>query len=237
MKVTISWSGGKDSAFALYKVLQSGEHEVSGLHTVINEKTSRVGMHGVREDIIDDQADKIGLPLTKLYLESSESHDAYNALIKNYYEHCVQNEIKGVVFGDIFLEDLRQFRERMLTEAGLIGMYPLWKIDTREVMHDFLQNGFRTAVCAANAKFFSEVELGKTIDWDFINQLPKEVDPCGENGEFHTLVYDGPIFIKRLEFERGETVKKSYSFNVTNNLGITERLESQFWFQDFISPK
>jgi uncharacterized protein (TIGR00290 family) len=158
-------------------------------------------------------------------------------LIKNYYEHIIQNEIEGVVFGDIFLEDLRQFRERMLTEAGLLGIYPLWKMDTRELMHDFLQAGFRTAICAANAKFFSEAELGKTIDLNFINQLPKEVDPCGENGEFHTLVYDGPLFKRPLEFERGEIVKKSYSFNVINDAGIPERLESQFWFQDFISSK
>jgi diphthamide synthase (EF-2-diphthine--ammonia ligase) len=110
-RVTVSWSGGKDSAFALYKILQTGEYDVVALHTIINEQTRRVGMHGVREELMDEQAEAIGLPLTKLYLESSESHDAYNKLMNGYYQQCAYDKLEGVVFGDIFLEDLKQFRE------------------------------------------------------------------------------------------------------------------------------
>jgi uncharacterized protein (TIGR00290 family) len=233
-KVTISWSGGKDSAFALYKVLQSGQYDVVGLHIVINEETKRVGMHGVREELIDQQSDSIGLPLTKLYLESSESHEAYNTLMKNYYKQCVNQKIDGVVFGDIFLEDLKQFRENLLASFGLQGIYPLWKMDTMKLINEFMDAGFRTLICAGNAKFFSESQLGKTIDKQWINQLPSSVDPCGENGEFHTLVYDGPIFKRPLERQTGEVVKKNYSFERTNESGNTEIIESSFWFQDLL---
>jgi uncharacterized protein (TIGR00290 family) len=233
-RVTISWSGGKDSAFALYKILQSGEYTVAGLHTIINEETRRVGMHGVREEMMDQQVEAIGLPLTKLYLESSESHQAYNALMTKYYQKCANDKIEGVVFGDIFLEDLKQFRETLLGPAGLEGIYPLWKMDTRGLIHDFLHTGFRTLICAANASLFSEQQLGKTIDQELIDQLPHSVDPCGENGEFHTFIYDGPIFKKALEFKRGETVKRTYSFKKINDQGSTETIDISFWFQDLL---
>jgi uncharacterized protein (TIGR00290 family) len=230
-KITIGWSGGKDSALALFKIIQSSEYDVVGLHTVINEETRRVGMHGVREELIAKQAESIGLPLTKLYLESSESHSAYERLMKKFYQHCVERDICGVVFGDIFLEDLRKFREELLQRFGLKGIFPLWKLDTNRLMNEFLSAGFKTLLCAADAKHFSSAQTGKTLDEDFIRSLPINVDVCGENGEFHTFVYDGPIFKEPVPFEYGGVVKKSYSFQKRNGSKIQTE-EIGFWFQD-----
>jgi uncharacterized protein (TIGR00290 family) len=233
-KITISWSGGKDSAFALYKILQSDEFEIAGLHTVINEETERVGMHGVNQALIEEQASAIGLPLTKLYLASSESHDAYIRLIADFYSQCASENIHAVVFGDIFLEDLKSFRDALLHVAGLRGIYPVWKMDTGIMIADFISSGFKTLICAANAKHFSEAAMGKTIDHAFINALPEAVDPCGENGEFHTFVYDGPVFKKPVAFSMGEVVKKNYSYQVLNDQGIPEQAETSFLFQDLL---
>ena len=233
MKVTISWSGGKDSSFALYKILQSPQYEVMSLHTVISEENNRVGMHGIREDLIEKQAQSIGLPLVKLYLESSASHDAYDKLMKDFYQCCVQNGIQGVVFGDIFLEDLKKFREDLLQPFNLNGIFPLWKLDTTKLITEFINTGFKTLLCAADAKHFSSEQMGKTIDNDFISHLPEGVDPCGENGEFHTFVYDGPIFKKAIEFEYGSVVKKAYSFQKRTENEI-QTVETGFWFQDLL---
>jgi len=233
-KITISWSGGKDSAFALYKILKSDEFEIVSLHTVINEETERVGMHGVHQILIERQASAIGLPLIKLYLASSESHDAYIKLMLDFYVRCANENIHAVVFGDIFLEDLKSFREALLDVTGLRGIYPVWKLDTATMIGDFISSGFKTLICAANTKYFSKAEMGKTIDDAFVTALPAAVDPCGENGEFHTFVYDGPVFKNPVAFGMGEVVQKKYSYRVFNDQGIPEQAETSFWFQDLV---
>lgn len=233
-KVTISWSGGKDSAFALYHVLQSGTYEVAGLHIVINEETKRVGMHGVREALIERQAEALGLPLTKLYLESSESHGAYQQLMRSFYQQCVNHNIDAVVFGDIFLEDLKIFREALLRPSGLQGIFPLWQRDTGAMITDFIHCGFKTLICAANATYFPPAQMGKTIDDAFVRQLPAAVDPCGERGEFHTFVYDGPFFKIPVAYERGEVVSKTYTYHKTDDKGGSEKIETTFLFQDLL---
>jgi len=233
-KITISWSGGKDSAFALHKILKSDEFEIVSLHTVINEETERVGMHGVHQALIERQASAIGLPLTKLYLGGSESHDAYIKLMIDFYVQCANEDIHAVVFGDIFLEDLKSFREALLNVTGLRGIYPLWKLDTGMMIQDFTAAGFKTLICAANAKYFSEGAMGKTIGDDFASSLPAPVDPCGENGEFHTFVYDGPVFKNPVAFGMGDVVQKKYSYQVLNEQGLPEQAETFFWFQDLL---
>jgi uncharacterized protein (TIGR00290 family) len=233
-KVTISWSGGKDSAFALYKILTSGDYQVVDLHTTLNQETKRVGLHGVHETLIEQQAECLGLPLTKLYLPAAEDHDAYERLMKAHYKHCAQRSIDHVVFGDIFLEDLRLFRETLLQDTPLNALYPLWKIDTQMLLNDFVDIGFKTVICAADADKFSKDEVGTTIDTAFAEYLRPGVDPCGENGEYHTLVYDGPIFKKPLSFTTGEVLKKHYSFQKKNAQGENERVEKSFWFQDLL---
>jgi len=233
-KVTISWSGGKDSAFALYKILTSGEYHVVDLHTTLNEETRRVGLHGVHEALIEQQAAGLGLPLTKLYLPPSEDHDAYEKLMIAHYKQCARRGIEQVVFGDIFLEDLRLFREKLLQNTSLSSVYPLWKIDTQKILNDFIAIGFKTVICSADADKFSKDQVGHTIDTAFAENPRPGVDPCGENGEYHTLVYDGPIFKKPVSFETGEVVKKQYSFQKINAQGENERVEKSFWFQDLL---
>jgi uncharacterized protein (TIGR00290 family) len=233
--VTISWSGGKDSALSLHQIQATGNVNISGLHTVINSETRRVGMHGIHESLIDKQAEAIGLPITKLYLEPSETHAAYKKLMDDFYRKCACEGINGVVFGDIFLEDLKTFREELLAATGLQAIFPLWKHDTDLIIRTFLDKGFKTLICAADAKHFSENQVGKTIDLEFIQNLSSHVDPCGENGEFHTFVFDGPIFNKALTFQQGKVVKKTYNFQKLNTDGVVEDVQSSFWFQDLLS--
>ena len=164
-KVTISWSGGKDSAFALYKVLLSGEFEVAHLHTVIDKSLKRVGLHGVREELIEKQAEHIGLPLEKIYLPASNEHDVYSDVMKEFYRHCSQTGVQGVVFGDLFLEDLKVFRLELIKPAMLEAYFPLWKLDTRLMAGDFINAGFRTILCSADSKFFSEHRNFQDVNW------------------------------------------------------------------------
>lgn len=233
-KVTISWSGGKDAAFALFKILLSGEYDVVSLHTVIGQETRRVGLHGVRETLIGKQAESIGIPLVKLYLPDSNDHDAYTALMRSFYNRCAADGVEGVVFGDIFLQDLRQFREALLMDAGLHPLFPLWKIDTRVLLDDFINANFKTLICSADAALFGQEAVGQMIDPEFLESLPKGVDPCGERGEFHTFVYEGPIFKKAVKVERGDVVKKEYHYQKKNDDGSLEKLTSAFWFQDLL---
>ena len=233
-KVTISWSGGKDAAFALYKILSSGEYEVVNLHTVMDEETKRVGLHGVSETWIEKQAESIGLPLIKIYLRSSPDHDTYERLMKSFYRQCARQDIEGVVFGDIFLEDLRQYRVQLLKDSGLTPIFPLWDIETPILLGDVVRAGFKARICSANASMFKEAELGKTIDLSFSESLMPGVDVCGENGEYHTFVYDGPIMKKPVRIKPGEIVKKFYTYQRKNMDGKIERIETAFWFQDLL---
>jgi uncharacterized protein (TIGR00290 family) len=231
-KVTISWSGGKDSAFALYKILTSGEYDVVHLHTVINEETRRVGLHGVHESLIDRQALSIGIPLKKIYLPGSDHHGPYESSMRSFYAACAREGVAGVVFGDIFLEDLRAYCENLLRDSGLEPLYPLWKINSLRIVEDFINLGFKTLLCSADAALFSEDQVGRTLDEQFVALLQDKADPCGENGEFHTFVYDGPVFKAPLEVTLGDVVKKVYSFQRKDDDGGVSQLQSAFWFQD-----
>lgn len=204
------------------------------LHTVFGSDTQRVGLHGVRRELIEAQSAMMNLPLTNLYLESSEDHNAYLNLMKSFYMECREQGVEGVLFGDIFLEDLKTFREELLRDSGLAPLFPLWKKDSRNLMHEFLEAGFRTLVCSADASFFSEEQTGKTIDHSFLLSLPAEVDACGENGEFHTFVYDGPIFNSPVKFDSGQVISQRYSYNVLEDDGLVKRCESSFWFQELL---
>lgn len=233
-RVSISWSGGKDSAFALYKILHSDRYEITHLHTVIGEDTRRVGLHGVPEELIEDQARALNIPLRKLYLEPSANHDAYVNLMNSFYKDARAEGVESIVFGDIFLEDLRTFREQLLKKEGLLPIFPIWKIDSSQILHDFLNAGFKTLICSADASLFGKQDLGKTIDHAFLNSVKSKVDPCGENGEFHTFVYDGPIFSRKIQFDLGDVVEKSYSFKKKNDDGSLGECTSSFWFQDLL---
>lgn len=232
-KVTISWSGGKDSAFGLYKILLSGEFDVVHLHCVIDKDLKRVGLHGVHEDLIEKQAERMGFPLEKIYLPASNNHDVYVDVMNKFYHDCSRRGVDGVVFGDIFLEDLREFRIELLKPFTLESFFPLWKVDTALLARDFINAGFRTILCSADARFFSEHQLGE-FDQQFLNNLCPGVDPCGENGEFHTFVFAGPLFRKPLAVTPGEVVKKVYTYQKKTGAEKVEKLESAFWFQDLL---
>lgn len=232
--MTISWSGGKDSAFALFKVMASGEYDIVSLHTVIDKDNRRVGLHGVRETLVEAQASALGIPLVKLYLPASNDHEAYASLVRSFYKISVLDGISHVMFGDIFLEDLRKYREELLAESGLVPDFPLWNIDTKILSDDFLLSNFKTVLCSADASLFTQGQLGITLDNDFFQSLSPGVDPCGERGEFHTFVYDGPIFKRPVTFHKGDVVRKVYQYKKVNPDGSVHQLESAFWFQDLL---
>lgn len=232
-RVTVSWSGGKDSALSLYKIISSGEYEVINLHTVIDEETGRVGLHGVREALIEQQVENIGLPFVKVYMRG-QSAESYAKLMKSFYMQCVRQGIEGVVFGDIFLEDLRDYRESLLKDSKLVPYFPIWKIDTEILWEDFINVGFKTMICSANASMFNESELGKILEMGFKDTLKPGVDVCGENGEFHTLVCDGPIFNKPLLVEPGILVKRTYTHQRKAEDGSITQVETNFYFQDLL---
>lgn len=231
-KITVSWSGGKDSALALYKILQSEEYQVMHLHTVIDKTSKRVGLHGVQEELIERQAEALGLKLIKLYLSASQDHEAYINLMSDFYQQCSRENIYGVLFGDIFLEDLKSFRDGLLQKANIVGIYPLWKQKSEDLIAEFINAGFKTLICSADKKYFNTSHMGKLIDKQFVQELSPALDVCGENGEFHTFVIDGPIFNNPVLPKIGNVVEKCYDYQVTNEQGDVQLVTSTFLFQD-----
>jgi uncharacterized protein (TIGR00290 family) len=231
-KITVSWSGGKDSALSLYRILASKTFEVVHLHTVIEENSRRVGLHGVSEQLIERQAEEIGIPLEKIYVPSSTESVEYETHLKKFYRHCVEQGIAGVAFGDIHLQDLREYRTLLLKPSGLFAVFPLWGLESNLILKEFIAAGFKTRICAANASLFSADQVGKIIDDHFADALAQDIDSCGENGEFHTFVYDGPLFKQEIPITTGEVVRQTYRYKRLNADGKTEDIETAFWFRD-----
>lgn len=209
-KAYFNWSTGKDSALALYKILQNKEFEVGTLLTNVNGEFGRVSMHGLREELLNKQAENIGLPLQKIHFPGDVTMSLYDEIMKKAMQNILQEDYKYSVFGDIFLGDLKAYRDKKLSEVGLKGVYPLWKQDTKALLKEFLELGFKAITVCVNAKLLDESFVGRIIDQKFIDDLPEGVDVCGENGEFHTFVFDGPIFNKPVAFEIGEKVLRTY---------------------------
>ncbi len=205
-----NWSSGKDSALALYKILQKNQYEVSTLLTSINEEFQRVSMHGVHVSLLEKQAESLRIPLVKMELPKEPSMEEYQKIMGNTMAEIQALGVTHSIFGDIFLEDLRKYREQQLNAIGMQAVFPLWKKDTSILIREFLDLGFKTIVTCVNGSYLDKGFAGRMIDHDFIKDLPENVDPCGENGEFHTFTFDGPIFKTPVAFEIGETVKKTY---------------------------
>lgn len=205
-KVVFCWSGGKDSALCLHHVLASGRHEVLCLLTTVNEEYQRVSMHGVRTVLLEQQAAAIGLPLEKVFVSRGGSNAEYEERMGTALRKYRELGATAVVFGDIFLEDLRRWREDNLAKIGMSAVFPLWQRNTHELIAEFLTLGFRSMVCCVNDAWLGEESIGCEIDSGFIAGLPPEVDPCGENGEFHSFAFAGPIFKEPLRIEIGEKV-------------------------------
>ncbi|MCH4823339.1 diphthine--ammonia ligase [Gramella lutea] len=209
-KAYLNWSSGKDSALALYYGRNQNDYKVEKLLTTINKDVGRVTMHGVKKELLLQQAEKIGIPLVISEISAETSMEEYNQKMKQATNELISEGFTQSVFGDIFLEDLKKYREDQLDSVGLEAVFPLWKKDTSKLIQDFIDLGFRAIVVCTNSKYLDDSFCGRIIDRDFLNELPDNVDPCGENGEFHTFVFDGPIFRDRVNFEIGEKVNRSY---------------------------
>lgn len=225
-----NWSGGKDSTLALYKTLQNSDFDIRYLLTTFNEEADRISMHGVRRELLLAQAESIGIPTKTVQLPSSSDMKAYERVMEIAIQELKAEGIADCIFGDIFLEDLRKYREQKLEEVSISAHFPLWKEDTTDLVHEFVNSGFKTIVVCVDSSKLGEEFVGRVIDAQFLADLPENVDPCGENGEFHTFVFDGPIFSKPIDFKLGEKVLKTYESK--NQEG--ETISYGFWFQDLI---
>ncbi len=206
-----NWSGGKDSALTLYQILKEGSFDIETLLTNVNGHHQRVSMHGVRVELLELQAKHLGLPLQMLSLAEQPTMDEFDELTLQTYQAFAKKGINRAIFGDIFLEDLRQYRDELLDRAGFKCIYPLWKRDTTELVHEFIDLGFKTITVAVKSELMDDSFVGRVIDYDFLEELPEGVDPCGENGEFHTFTFDGPIFREPIPFSMGEKIHRSYN--------------------------
>ena len=206
--VLFCWSGGKDSAMALRVLRRQNGLRVAALLTTVTEGYERISMHGVRRELLLRQAHAIGLPLQEVRIPPQCVNPIYEARMRDAMLAQKAAGVRCVAFGDIFLQDLREYRERNLALVEMSAMFPIWKCDTRELAQEFCAQGFRAvAVCIDSNKLSCEF-AGREVDESFFRDLPEGVDPCGENGEFHTFVYDGPIFSNAIAVERGEVVER-----------------------------
>lgn len=205
-KILYSWSGGKDSAMALYELCKRSSCEISALMTVVTKDYGRISMHGVREELLEAQAQAIGLPLEKVFITKKSDNKEYELRMKEALMRYKSLGVEAVAFGDIFLEDLKRYREERLDEVGLKAIFPIWKQDTRQLANSFIDLGFKTVISCVDSKVLDKTFAGRLFDKQFLSDLPPNVDPCGENGEFHSFVFDGPIFRGPVPCHAGETV-------------------------------
>jgi len=238
-KAYMNWSGGKDSALALYYILQQNKYEVNCLLTSVNSVRNRISMHGVRRTLLEAQANSIGIPLTTIEMPEQPDMTEYEAILNTKIRILKIQGFTHTIFGDIFLEDLRKYREDKLDELSIKALFPLWKVDTTQLIDEFLQLGFKTIVVCVNEKYLDKSFCGRIIDTQFIKDLPANVDMCGENGEFHTFVFDGPIFKNPVLFTKGEVVYKEYKAPANTNDSCNQPIDSNvinygFWFCDLI---
>jgi uncharacterized protein (TIGR00290 family) len=241
-KAFFNWSSGKDSALALYKTLQNNSFEISCLLTSVNTHFQRISMHGVRVSLLEQQVESIGLPLIKMEIPEMPTMEIYETVMRSALEKLKEEGITHSIFGDIFLEDLRKYREDLLGKIGFQGVFPLWKMDTKKLIQEFLDLGFQTIVVCVNEQFLTKDFVGRVIDKQFIADLPENVDACGENGEFHTFTFDGPIFFKPIDFEIGEIVYKKYEkpkSDAQNEVcnPSDDEIHYGFWYCDLIEKK
>lgn len=202
------WSGGKDSSLALHAVLKDPSLRVDSLLTTVTEDYERISMHGVRRELLREQAEAIGIPLEEMKIPVGASHAVYESAMKESLLRYRSKGILRVIFGDLYLQEVRQYRERQLAELGMAGHFPLWKKDTRELAEDFIKEGFKAVIVCVDPKQIDPSFCGREFDHSLLADLPGSADPCGENGEFHTFVYGGPIFKRVLNVQKGDVVNR-----------------------------
>jgi uncharacterized protein (TIGR00290 family) len=233
-KAVFVWSGGKDSALALYKIKQHPAYEVIYLLTTVSQKYQRVTMHGIRTTLLVHQAQALGIPLRQVILPENPDMATYNQLMAEAFIELKMLGVTAAVFGDIFLADLRAYREQQMTALGLAAVFPLWHIPTSEVMKEFISLKFKAVLVCLNARYFPQAFGGRAIDDNFLRDLPPGVDACGENGEYHSFVYDGPLFSAPVPFTTGKTVARQYTPAAKDreNEVNASSYDHAFWFTD-----
>jgi uncharacterized protein (TIGR00290 family) len=219
-KTLFTWSGGKDSALALAEILKDMEYDIVALVTTITTDYDRVSMHGVRRVLLEEQAASLGFPLEEVFLSKDTSMENYGLKMRQMLEKYRDAGVSTVAFGDIFLEDVRKYREDNLLKIGMKALFPLWKKDTRVLAHSFIKSGFKAIVTCVDSTVLDKTFVGKKFDTRFLSCLPSSVDPCGENGEFHSFVFDGPIFHTPIRFTKGEIVLRDNRFYYCDLLPI-----------------
>ena len=233
-KAIFCWSGGKDSSYCLHKVLTENLFDVKYLLTTVNAQFKRISMHGVREELLYKQTEAIGIPLLKVRVTEG-TNDEYEKQMERVLLKTKSEGINHVIFGDIFLEDLRVYRENNLAKLGMTGVFPLWKMDTKILLNDFIRLKFKTVICCTNDGYLGEEWAGKEINKTFIEQLPSAIDPCGENGEYHTFCYDGPLFKKKINFTIGEKVYKPLEIKTDDVYSLSNNITTKgYWFCDLL---
>ncbi len=207
-KAWLAWSSGKDSAWALHTVRQSTELEVVALLTTVNETYSRVAMHAVRESLLEMQADAAGLPLNKVPIPSTCTNEIYEQAMSAAMTRAKADGITHVIFGDLFLEDVRAYREKQLARCDVRPVFPLWGRDTRELAEEMIAGGLSAYLTCVDPRKLDRSFAGRKFDAELLGALPADVDPCGENGEFHSFVNDGPMFKQAILVTPGEIVER-----------------------------
>lgn len=205
-KILLSWSGGKDSAWALHRLRQRGEHEVVALLTTLNEKFQRVAIHGFREELLDQQAEAAGVPLWKIPLPFPCSNADYESRMAGVCARAVLEGMQGIAFGDLFLEDIRAYRVEKLAGTGLEPLFPVWGVPTGELAREMMDGGLRARLTCVDPRHLDASFAGREFDASLLNDLPPNVDPCGERGEFHSFAYAGPMFSRSIPVRYSHTV-------------------------------
>jgi uncharacterized protein (TIGR00290 family) len=206
--ILFCWSGGKDSAMALHTLLRQTDVEIVALLTTVTEGYERISMHGVRRELLERQAQSIGLPLHEVRIPPQCINTIYEARMEEALRVHLEKGVRKVAFGDIFLEDLRAYREKRLACLGMTALFPIWKRDTRELIRSFHAHRFRAVAVCVDSKVLDPSFAGRELEDSFFRDLPPHADPCGENGEFHTFVFDGPIFQSPIPVRTGEIVNR-----------------------------
>lgn len=206
----MSWSGGKDSALCLYHALRDPALRPAYLLTTLNEHYQRVAMHGVRAELLRAQAERIGLPLTEVWLPEMPSMETYEQRITEALQHLGGQGVRTSIFGDLHLADLRRYREEQVARIGWEARFPIWHKPAPELLAEFFDLGFRAIIVCVNEQHLDQSFCGRELDRDFLRDLPAGVDPCGENGEYHSFVYDAPYYSRPIAVQRGELVRRTY---------------------------
>jgi uncharacterized protein (TIGR00290 family) len=207
-KILVSWSSGKDSAWALHVLKQQAEYEIAGLITTINSAFDRVAMHGTRRELAEMQAAAAGLPLIKVPLPWPCSNLDYESAMKKLCQEALEAGVSAIAFGDLFLADIRAYREAQLKGTGLEPLFPIWQIPTDKLARQMIAGGLRARLVCVDPRQLNPGFAGRDFDLKLLEELPPGVDPCGENGEFHSFVYAGPMFQRELPIATGEKVER-----------------------------